>query len=96
MSVIIYSKPNCTQCERTKRQLERGGVAFEVRDVTLSTLDYEKAVSYGYRSFPIVVTDTTTWGGLDPDKIVETVKRLGGKDVEEVKAEPVEDCGCGI
>jgi len=63
MSVIVYTNPNCVQCEQTKK--------FSVENLQ-SDDNYEKLVEFvnqGFKAAPIVVTDTETWSGYKPDKL---------------------------
>lgn len=58
MKVTVYSKPNCTACDATKRLLTKLGVAHTVVDVTedADALVYVK--SLGYVGAPVVVVDS--------------------------------------
>ncbi|WP_304487031.1 glutaredoxin domain-containing protein [Cellulosimicrobium sp. TH-20] len=67
--VTVYSKPDCVQCEATKRYLDRHGVEF--REVDL--LDVPE-VADGFRAegilaAPVVVSPVGTWGGFRPDRL---------------------------
>jgi glutaredoxin-like protein NrdH len=71
MSVIVYTNPNCVQCEQTKKFLDREGIEYTVENLQ-SDDNYEKLVEFvnqGFKSAPIVVTDTETWSGYKPDKL---------------------------
>lgn len=69
MSVVVYSKPNCPQCDQTIKRLESKGVEYEKHDVTADQAAYDKAISLGYRTMPVVVVGETHWSGFRPDKI---------------------------
>ena len=34
MAIIVYSKPNCVQCNATYRALDKRGISYDVVDVT--------------------------------------------------------------
>jgi glutaredoxin-like protein NrdH len=71
MSVIVYTNPNCVQCEQTKRFLDKEGIEYTVENLQ-SDDNYEKLVEFvnqGFKAAPIVVTDTETWSGFKPDKL---------------------------
>ena len=71
MSVIVYTNPNCVQCEQTKKFLDREGIEYTVENLQ-SDDNYEKLVEFvnqGFKAAPIVVTDTETWSGFKPDKL---------------------------
>ena len=71
MAVIVYTNPNCVQCEQTKKFLNKEGIEYTVENLQ-SDDNYEKLVEFvnqGFKSAPIVVTDTETWSGYKPDKL---------------------------
>jgi glutaredoxin-like protein NrdH len=71
MSVIVYTNPNCVQCEQTKKFLDKEGIEYTVENLQ-SDDNYEKLVEFvnqGFKAAPIVVTDTETWSGFKPDKL---------------------------
>lgn len=69
MSVTVYSKPHCVQCDATKRSLTRQGIAYEEVDITIDDAARDYALSLGYQQAPVVVTDNDSWSGFRPDKI---------------------------
>ena len=71
MAVIVYTNPNCVQCEQTKKFLDKEGIEYTVENLQ-SDDNYEKLVEFvnqGFKAAPIVVTDTETWSGFKPDKL---------------------------
>ena len=73
MSVIVYTNPNCVQCEMTKKYLDKEGIAYTVEDLQAEE-NYDKLVAFveqGFKAAPIVVTDTDTWSGYKLDKLKE-------------------------
>lgn len=69
MSVIVYSLPNCVQCENTKRMLDRGGVSYNVVDISKDEEAFKMVKSLGYQSAPVVVAGSDHWSGFKIDKI---------------------------
>ncbi len=69
MSVTVYTKPRCVQCDATKRALDKKGIAYETINLVedMGAMDYVK--SLGYQQAPVVVTDGEHWAGFRPDKI---------------------------
>ena len=76
MSVTVYTKPSCVQCNATYRALDSKGVEYEVVDVTEDATALERVKSLGYMQAPVVVTDEDHWSGFRPDKISELADRL--------------------
>ena len=69
MSVIVYSNPNCTQCEQTKRFLTVKGIEFESRMIADSPEVMPLIEGKGYRSAPVVVVGEESWSGFRLDKL---------------------------
>lgn len=69
MDVTVYSKPNCVQCDATKRALNKAGIAYDVIDFTEDDDARATAVSLGYLQAPVVITSEDHWSGFRPDKI---------------------------
>lgn len=69
MSVIVYTTPNCVQCNATKKHLERRGIDYEVVDLSLNEDKLNEFVSMGMTKAPIVDTGTRIWTGYRPADI---------------------------
>lgn len=69
MPVIVYSKPDCPQCELTKRDMDILGIDYELIDITQHQDQLARLTSLGFRSAPVVETGLETWSGYDRDKI---------------------------
>jgi len=82
MSITVYSKPHCVQCDATKRALNKAGLAYDVVDITEDAEALAKVKLLGYVQAPVVVTDTDHWSGFHPEK----VKTLAGTRARTVTA----------
>ncbi|GMA25232.1 glutaredoxin-like protein NrdH [Luteimicrobium album] len=69
MSITVYSKPACVQCEATKRALDKKGLEYDVVDVTEDPEALALVRELGYLQAPVVVADDTHWSGFRPDQI---------------------------
>ena len=69
MTITVYSKPRCPQCDATCRALDKQGLDYTKIDVTenLEALDYIKGL--GYQQAPVVMAGDTHWSGFRPDRI---------------------------
>ena len=65
----VYTKPACVQCEQTKKLLDKNGVEYTVVDITQDQEAFEKVVSMGFASAPVVISGDQSWAGFQPDKI---------------------------
>lgn len=69
MSVTVYSKPACVQCDATYRAMDRKGINYTVVDISQDAAALEYVRSLGYLQAPVVVTDDAHWSGFRPDQI---------------------------
>lgn len=64
MSIVVYTQPNCVQCDRTKRFLDLKEVPYEVVDITQDRDAFDFVVGLGYKSVPVVLSGDTHWSGF--------------------------------
>ncbi len=69
MSITVFTKPSCVQCNATKRALNKAGLAFEEVDLTLDAEALDAVKSLGYQQAPVVFAGGDHWSGFRPDKI---------------------------
>jgi len=69
MTVTVYSKPACVQCDATYRALDRRGINYAVVDISRDAAALEMVRQLGYLQAPVVVAGTTHWSGFRPDQI---------------------------
>jgi len=72
--ITVYSNPNCSQCESTKRFLTMKSIEFEAKMIADSPEIMPLIEEKGYRSAPVVVTETDSWSGFRLDKLNELLK----------------------
>lgn len=76
-AIVLYSKPQCVQCDRTKLLFEKRGLEFTEVDITKDPDAYNYVTkTLGYSAAPVVVTENDHWYGLRPDKIGEITQTL--------------------
>ncbi|WP_102507685.1 glutaredoxin-like protein NrdH [Sanguibacter massiliensis] len=69
MSITVYSKPACVQCDATYRALDKRGIDYTVVDISQDLEALEMVRSLGYMQAPVVVAGDTHWSGFRPDQI---------------------------
>lgn len=74
MTVTVYSKPACVQCNATYRALDKKGVAYDVIDITEDADALAKIKGMGYMQAPVVIAGDDSWSGFRPDKIDEVAR----------------------
>ena len=72
--VVLYSKPNCMQCNFTKQFFEQNDIRFEVKDVVESEVALEEVRAMGFQSLPVVVIEgQEPFFGFRPDLLEKLV-----------------------
>lgn len=67
--VIVYSQPNCVQCDSTKRLMDREGIEYTSIDVTQDKEAYDYVVGLGYKQVPVVVAGDEHWSGFRAERV---------------------------
>ena len=76
MTVTVYTKPSCVQCNATYRSLDSKGIEYEIVDLTEDADALAAVRELGYQQAPVVITESDHWSGFRPDKIDELASRL--------------------
>lgn len=76
MTITVYSKPRCVQCDATYRALDKHGVDYQVVDVSADAEALDYIVSLGYSQAPVVMVGGDHWSGFRPDRINAVVTQL--------------------
>ncbi|WHS51371.1 glutaredoxin-like protein NrdH [Rothia sp. SD9660Na] len=69
MTVTVYTKPACVQCNMTYRALDKLGVQYNTVDITEDPAALELIKDMGYLQAPVVIAGEDHWSGFQPDKI---------------------------
>ncbi len=75
MTVTVYTKPACVQCNATYRALDRKGITYRSVDISQDPEALEQVRALGYMQAPVVVTEQDHWSGFRPDKIESLSER---------------------
>jgi glutaredoxin-like protein NrdH len=69
MSIIVYTKPACVQCNATYRALDKAGIEYAVVDITEDPEARDYVMALGYLQAPVIVAGDEHWSGFRPDRI---------------------------
>jgi glutaredoxin-like protein NrdH len=69
MTITLWTKPNCVQCETTKREFDRRGIIYKTRRLDKSYKAIERFKEMGLMAAPIVETDDRRWSGFRLERI---------------------------
>ncbi|AMY24774.1 Glutaredoxin-like protein NrdH [Rhodococcoides fascians] len=69
MSITVYTKPACVQCNATYRALDKAGIEYSVIDISQDPEARDYVMALGYLQAPVVVAGDDHWSGFRPDRI---------------------------
>lgn len=69
MSITVYSKPACVQCDATYRALDKYGLEYVIVDISSDEIALDYVKSLGHMQAPVVVAGAEHWSGYRPDRI---------------------------
>lgn len=69
MSITIYTKPACVQCNATKKAFDRAGLDYELVDISVDDEARDYVMALGYLQAPVVEVDGEHWSGFRPERI---------------------------
>ncbi|EKF25230.1 nrdH-redoxin [Mycolicibacterium hassiacum DSM 44199] len=70
MTVTVYTKPACVQCNATFKALDKHGISYEKVDITVDSEARDYVMALGYLQAPVVVVNQDEhWSGFRPDRI---------------------------
>ena len=73
-TIVIYSKPNCMQCNFTKKYLDDKGVTYEIKDILESEQALAEVQQLGFSSVPVILADgEEAFNGFRPDLLDQLV-----------------------
>lgn len=74
MTITVYTKPACVQCNATYKALDKQGLTYEVIDITEDAQARDFVMELGYLQAPVVVAGNDHWSGFRPDRIKSLAK----------------------
>lgn len=69
MTITVYTKPACVQCNATYKALDKVGVDYDIIDISENDEARDFVMALGYLQAPIVVAGDDHWSGFRPDRI---------------------------
>ena len=85
MAVIVYTLPDCIQCDMTKKVLDKYKVQYSSVDMSEDEDAKKVAEDLGYKQAPVVVYNNFHWSGFRPDKINALHLLLLEKGIEKIE-----------
>ncbi|AKE39800.1 Ribonucleoside-diphosphate reductase class Ib glutaredoxin subunit [Corynebacterium camporealensis] len=69
MSITVYTKPACVQCNATKKAMDRAGLDYDLVDISLDDEARDYVMALGYVQAPVVVAGSEHWSGFRPERV---------------------------
>ena len=69
MTITVYTKPACVQCNATYKALDKEGLTYDIVDITQVSEARDYVMALGYLQAPVVVAGSEHWSGFRPDRI---------------------------
>lgn len=69
LKIVIWELPNCVACHQTKREFDKLGIKYEVKQLNRSPKAVERFREMGLIAAPIVETDDRRWSGFRINRI---------------------------
>jgi glutaredoxin-like protein NrdH len=76
LTVTLWRKPGCVQCDQTEREFEKRGIIYQVKRLDRSPKAVERFIELGLLSAPIVETDDRRWSGFRLNRITSLEQHL--------------------
>ncbi|MEY1677810.1 glutaredoxin-like protein NrdH [Gordonia sp. ABKF26] len=75
MTITVYTKPACVQCNATYKALDKQGLDYQIVDITQDDAARDHIMALGYLQAPVVIVDDTEhWSGFRPDRVKALAK----------------------
>ena len=69
MKITVWTLPNCVQCNQTKKEFDKLGIQYDVRELNRNPKAVERFKEMGLMAAPIVETDDRRWSGFRINRI---------------------------
>ena len=70
--VTVYTKPNCMQCNFTKKYLTEKEIEYQTIDITESEEALAEVKGMGFQAVPVIVAENEeAFYGFQPDRLAK-------------------------
>ena len=76
MKITLWTLPNCVQCNQTKKEFDKHGIKYSVRELNRNPKAVERFREMGLIAAPIVETDDRRWSGFRLNRIRSLANHL--------------------
>jgi glutaredoxin-like protein NrdH len=70
VTIIVFTKPACPQCDAVRRTLDNDGIAYDTVDLTADDEARDLVMALGYLRAPVVYAGPDNhFAGFRPDRL---------------------------
>lgn len=69
MTVTVYTKNDCVQCDMTKRLMTREGIEYTEINLEQDADAMTRVKEMGYLAAPVIVAGSEHWSGFRPERV---------------------------
>ncbi|SER84314.1 glutaredoxin-like protein NrdH [Corynebacterium cystitidis] len=69
MTITVYTKPACMQCNFTTKALDKAGLDYTLVDISMDDEARDYVLALGHLQAPVVEVNGEHWSGFRPDRI---------------------------
>ena len=69
MKITVWVLPNCVQCNQTKKEFDKLGIEYQVRELNRNPRAVERFIELGLLAAPIIESDDRRWSGFRLNRI---------------------------
>ena len=79
MKITVWELPNCVQCMQTKREFDKLGIQYSVRQLNRSPKARERVQELGYTQAPVIEAGDQHWSGFRLERLQGIVNAIQGE-----------------
>ena len=67
--IIVYNQPDCASCRQVEDFLDKEGVAYVAKDVSVDEQALQELIDMGYMTTPVTVVDGQIVAGFNRKRL---------------------------
>jgi len=84
MKITVWVLPNCVQCNQTKKEFDKLGIQYQVRELNRNPRAVERFKELGLLAAPIIETDDRRWSGFRLNRIRSLANHLQNERIRGI------------
>jgi len=84
MKITVWVLPNCVQCNQTKKEFDKLGIQYQVRELNRNPKAVDRFKELGLLAAPIIETDDRRWSGFRLNRIRSLANHLQNERIRGI------------